>query len=186
METYPTDINAGNQEKLPQKPVNAITKGVVISLLLIVLGLAFYYLDIDLSNGLQYLFTLIAIGGIVWAVVSYGKQIDYDGTFGKYFSHGFAVTAIVTLLMIAFTLVELYLIPGFKEDLLQKSAEQAAKSQQDSKATQEQMQAGMEFFKKHMTLFIVGGTLLSYVFFGTIGALIGAAVTKKNPKPIFD
>lgn len=169
------------------KPVSAITKGVLIALVLIVLSLVVWFMNIDVTKGgLQYLFTVIAVGGVIWSVLHYGKQIDHNGTYGKYFSHGFTVTVILTLLMIGFILVEVNLLPGFKEDMIQKSMEQATKSQQEGGATQEQIEMGLEFFKKYFTLLLIGGTLLSYMFFGTIGALLGAAFTKKNPKPIFE
>jgi hypothetical protein len=47
--------------------------------------------------------------------------------------------------------------------------------------TEEQINAGLEMTKKFFMVFLVGGTLIGYLFFGTIASLIGAAVTKKNP-----
>ena len=35
--------------------------------------------------------------------------------------------------------------------------------------------------KKFIMVFLVGGTLLGYLFFGALASLIGAAVTKKEP-----
>lgn len=165
------------------KPTTALVKGLVISLIIMVLSLVWYYANLIRVSGLQYVFTVIEIAGVVWAVWYYGKQIDYNAGFGKYFSHGFTVTAFITLFMIAFVLVEVYLIPGFKDEMLQMSAEQVAKNKNMSP---EQVQQGQEIFQKYFNIFVLSGTLFSYLFFGTIGALLGAGITRKAPKQIFD
>lgn len=168
------------------KPVNAVTKGIVISLILIVLSLLIVILNIDPQGWTQYLGYLIFFGGLILGMWYFAKQLNYNATFGKYFAHGFAIVAIVTALMIIFTAIEISAFPNLKETIIQKSAE---KIQNNPKLTDEQIkqsQVGFEFFKKHFLMFMISGVLFSFIFFGTLVALITAAVIKKNPRPIFE
>ena len=75
----------------------------------------------------------------------------------------------------------IYLFPDVKE----KGMEAARKSiEAKGNLSQEQINQSMEFTKKFFMVFIIAGTLIGYLVFGAIGALIGAGITKKNPRPI--
>lgn len=167
----------------PAQPVTSSgTKAIVISLILIVLGLTTYFLDMSDNKGLQWVGYIIFFIGIIWSVNSYGKQIDYNSTFGNYFSHGFKTTAMVTLIMVAFMVLVLYLFPDMKE----KSMEAARKGMVENKMTEEQITQAMGFTKKFFMVFAIGGALVFYLFVGAIASLIGAGITKKNPVQFTD
>lgn len=153
------------------------TKGIVIALILIILALVTYFLNIEVNGPLQWVGYAIFIGGIIWSVMSYGKQISYNSTFGNYFAHGFKVAALVTAIMIIYIIVFVLLFPDFKE----KAIVEARKSMQSKgNLTEEQMNAGLEMTRKFFMVFLMGGTLLGYLFFGALASLIGAAITKKE------
>lgn len=154
------------------------TKGILIALVLIILALTTYFLDIKPNGPLQWIGYVVFVGGIIWSVMSFGKQVNYNATFGNYFVHGFKVAALVTALMIIFLIILVFVFPDFKE----KAIEQSKKAMQEKdNLTEEQINAGLEMTRKFFMVFLVGGTLLLYMFFGAIAALIGAAVTKKDP-----
>lgn len=165
------------------KPTSAVTKGIIISLILIALSLVIYFLGLQKVSGLQYISHLILIVGIIWAIASYAKQIDYNATYGKYFLHGFAVTAVVTCLMIIFTALFITLDPSMKQEALDAATEQMRKNQNLS---DEQVNQALEMTRKFFLPMALGGVLLIYMFFGTIVALVAAAVIKKNPRPVFE
>ena len=121
------------------------------------------------------------LGGIVWSVWYYGKQIAHQGTFGNYFAHGFKTAAVITAIMILFFLVLIFAFPEFKTDAMEASRKAMAKSEG---ITQEQINQAMEISAKFFTVFLIGGTMLGYLFFGAIAALIGAGITKKDPTRI--
>ena len=163
---------------MEQTVTTTSTKGLAIGLILVLIALATYFLDIKVNGPLQWLSYAIFIGGIIWSVMSYGKQLDYHATFGNYFTHGFKVAALVTAIMIIYLIIFIVLFPEFKE----KAIEEARKSMQEKEnVTPEQIQSGLEMVRKFFTVFLIGGTLLGYIIFGSLAALIGAAVTKKNP-----
>ncbi len=162
-----------------QQPVTSTsTKGTVIGLILVVLALATYFLNLKANGPLQWLGWVIFIAGIIWSVMSYGKQINHNSTFGNYFAHGFKVSALVTAIMVIYVIIFVLLFPDFKE----KAIDEARKSMQEkNNLTQEQINAGIEMTKKFFMVFLIGGTLVSYLFFGAVCSLIGAAITKKEP-----
>lgn len=154
------------------------TKGIVIGLILVVLALITYFMDIKVNGPLQWVGYAIFIGGIIWSVMSYGKQINHNSTFGNYFAHGFKVAALVTAIMLIYVIIFIVLFPEFKE----KAIDEARKSMQSkNNLSEEQIKAGLEMTRKFFMVFLVGGTLLGYLFFGAVASLIGAAVTKKEP-----
>jgi hypothetical protein len=55
------------------------------------------------------------------------------------------------------------------------------KQAQNRGATEEQIEQQQAIFGRMFWVFIIGGILLAYLIMGTIGALIGGGVAKKNP-----
>lgn len=163
---------------MEQTVTTTTTKGLVIGLILIILALATYFANIQMNGPVQWIGYAIFIGGAIWSVYSYGKQINYNGTFGNYFAHGFKVAAMVTAIMIIYVVIFITLFPDFKE----KALEQAQVAMREkNKMTSEQISQAMDFTKKFFMVFLIGGTLVGYLFFGALAALIGAAITKKEP-----
>ena len=47
------------------------------------------------------------LAGIIWACISYSKQINANVTFGNLFAHGFKTTAVIIVIMFVYTIVAL-------------------------------------------------------------------------------
>ena len=156
------------------------TKGIIISLLLIVFALASHFSGIDPQSPVQYIGHAIFIGGIIWSIMSYGKQVDHNATFGNYFTHGFKVSALITAIMIIFMVVFIYLFPEIKENALAETR----KAMLEQNLSEEQTAQTVEMTRNLFGVFAVGGTLLIYLIIGCIVSLIGAAITKKDPRPV--
>jgi len=164
------------------QPTSTITKGLIIALLMIVSGLAFYFSGIDLNSPLRWLTYCIFVIGVILAIMQYGKQIDHNATFGNYFAHGFKISAAVTVIMIIYIVVFVLLFPDFKE----KALDEARKAMDARGGSEEQKVQAVEMTKKLFMVFLVAGTLIYNLIVGVIASLIGAAVTKKNPRPLED
>lgn len=158
------------------------TKAIIISLILIVLSLAGFFMDISPKSGFQYIGYAVFIAGIVWGVMNYGKQVDYTGTFGSYFTHGFKITALITLIMIIFTVIFILIFPEMKTKGMESAQEEMAKNPNMS---QDQIKAALDITRRFFWPMVIGTILLGYIFFGAISSLIAAAITKKN-QPIVD
>ena len=72
--------------------------------------------------------------------------------------------------------------PEFKE----KAMDEARKSMSSKNLSEEQVEKALDITKKLFMVFLIGGALLGYLLFGAIASLIGAAVTKKDPRPLED
>jgi len=162
---------------MEQTVTTSSTKGIVISLILIVIALAAFFLDIDPKSGFQYISYVIFIAGIILSVTYYGKQIDHNATFGNYFAHGFKVAALVTCIMIIYIVIFILLFPDFKERALEK----ITAAMREKKLPEDQIAAYVGTWKKLFMVLAIAGTLVGYLIFGALASLIGAGVTKKNP-----
>jgi|SRR6185437_8607039 len=165
---------------MEQKITPPLTKGILISLILIILSLAIYFLNIDINSPAKYIAYIILIAGIIWSVSSFGKQNNYNSTFGNYFSHGFKITAIVTLLMILFTVIFVLLFPDIKANGMVAARK---KMEADGRLTTDQINQYLILTGKLFMVYIIAFILISYLFVGAVASLIGAGVTKKEPHP---
>lgn len=167
-----------------EQPITSTSaKGVTIALILIVISLAAYFLGMLTNSAFGWVGYAVFIIGIIVSVSIYGKQIDYNSKFGNYFAHGFKVTALVTAIMVIFMVVFNFAFPEVKEIFFDKAREDMLKQ---GTMSEEQIQQGLEITRKFFMAFTIGGTLLGYMFFGTLAALVGAAITKKQPVHVSD
>jgi hypothetical protein len=163
------------------QPTSTVTKGLTIALLLIVSSIAIYFTDVEMNSPLRWLVYCIYLAGVIFSIIQYGKQINHNATFGNYFAHGFKVSATVTAIMVLYIIIFVMIFPDFKE----KAIDEARKAiDQKGNISEDQKAQAMEMTKKLFMVFLVGGTLIYNLIVGVISSLIGAAVTKKNPRPL--
>ena len=166
---------------MDQNITTTTTKGLVIGLIMIVIAIVIYFSNIDMNGPSKWISNIVFIAGIIWSVYNYGKQIDYNATFGNYFAHGFKVSAVVTCLMIVYLVIFIIVFPEFKD----KAMEQArAKMQEGGKMSSEQIDQAVAMTRKFFMAFAIGGTLIGLLIFGALSAVIGAAITKKQPNTL--
>ncbi len=168
---------------MEQKPISPLLKGVIISLLLITVSLVAYFTGQDTASWNRWLSNLLLLGGIIWSCISYGKQLNNNVTFGNVFAHGFKVSSIVTLISILFTLIFFLVFPEIKEKALDLARIEMEKS---GNMSDEQIEQGIGLTRKFFYVFTIGVLIFAYMIVGTIASLIGAAVTKKQPRPPFE
>ena len=164
---------------MQQKVTTTTAKGLIIGLIMIAVSLSGSFLGVKANSSFQWIIYCIFLVGIVLSITQYGKQISYNAKFGDYFAHGFKVSALVTIMMIIFLLIFMYVFPEFKE----KAMEEARKSMASKNLSEEQIDKAIDLTKKFFTVFLIGGALLGYLLFGAIASVIGAAITKKDPRP---
>jgi uncharacterized protein DUF4199 len=165
------------------KVTTPLTKGIIITLVLIVFGLLLYFIDKMQHPGLTYIQYVLFLAGIVWACITYSQQLNANVTFGNLFAHGFKVTAVITALMLVYTVLSLnFLFP----DMVDKSiAMSRQKMEASGKLSDSQIDQQLSMIKDHFTLFAVAGIIIGFAILGLISSLIGAAVSKKKPQDPF-
>ncbi|HVX26250.1 MAG TPA: DUF4199 domain-containing protein [Parafilimonas sp.] len=159
-------------------------KGIIISLILIVYGLIIYFVDGMQHPALAYVQYALFLAGIIWACVSYSKQLDANVTYGNLFAHGFKTSAVITVIVLIYTVLAFnVLFP----DMVDKSIEMSRqKLEASGKLSDSQIDQQLTMMKDHFTLFAVVGVIIGFAVLGLISSLIGAAVAKKNPKDPFN
>ncbi len=167
---------------MQHKITSTTAKGFIIGLIMIVVSIIASFMELQANGYFQWVGYGIFLIGIIVSISQYGKQINYNSTFGNYFAHGFKISALVTLMMIVFLVVFMTIFPEFKE----KAMEEAKKGMAQKNLSEEQMEQAINMTKKFFMVFLIGGALLGYLLFGAIASVIGAAITKKDPHPLED
>ena len=152
-------------------------KGVLISLVIIILGIAGYYSDLAFSGWYSWAVNGILVIAIIFACVHFANQKQGYVTFGNVFLHGFKVTLVVTIFLLAYALLSMtVLFPDMKERIFEMQQQQM----EERNMPEEQMETATNMMKKYFMIFLVLGVIFGNLIFGCIASLIGAAVAKKN------
>ena len=165
------------------KVTTSVTKGIIITLILIVYGLILYFSNQIGNQWLGYFQQVIFLAGIIWSCVTFSKQMDANVTFGNLFAHGFKVAAAVIALLSVYTAIAMkFLFP----DMVDKGVEIARqKMQQSGKLSDSQITQQLDFYRAHALLFTLASLIIFMAIIGAVAALIGAAVAKKKPQDPF-
>ena len=163
---------------MEKKPITTKTAGIILFLAMAVYSLILNFGKFQANTSLTWLSYLLFIGGLIFFVVKYGKDMNDNVTFGNLFAYGFKTTAVTAVLFIAFTVLFYLIFPEFKDQLLDVARQNALKGAKE--ADKENIEKGMEMFARFFWAFMIGGIMISYALQGVIGGLIGAAIAKKN------
>ena len=168
---------------MDNKVTSPLIKGAFLGVLFIAYSLIIQLaVDSKTAQRFQVIQFLIIIGGVIWACVSFAKQMNGAVTFGSVFSHGFKVTAILTIISILFTIVSLkFLFPEMMEKAIDAAKEEMMKNSSNKKMSEEQVDKNLSMMRNYFFPFAIMGVMLLNIFLGAIASLIGAAVAKKNP-----
>lgn len=162
------------------------TYGLITGLAVVVIAVIFYVAGISFESYTQWLVYIPFLVGLILNAQAFSKANNGYVTFGQTFSSCFKATAIITLIVLAWTFASSYIFPEMQQKAMEMARE---KMEKDSKITEEQIEMSMEMTRKYWTLFMVMGVVFGYMFFGAIFSLIAAATAKKKgaaPPPSFD
>ena len=161
------------------------TYGLITALVMIVVGTALYLANLSFVSWAQWIVYIPFLGGLILNAQAFSKANQGYITFGQAFSSCFKATAIITLIMLAWAILSIFIFPDMKE----RALERAQLQMEEQGMAEEQIEMGIEMTRKGFWLFVLGGTLLGYMFFGAIFSLIAAATAKRKvggPPPQMD
>jgi hypothetical protein len=169
---------------MKKKTSDYMGKGLMLSLVLIVVDLIGGFAHLRFDTWFKWLSTVITAIAIIVFCIQFGKRQTDGVTFGKTFGYGFKIALVVSVLMAVYSLLSVFVIfPEFLDQLLVKT-----RTDMEAKGnlSEEQIDQAVNMAKKFMKpvplmIFAFLGTL----FFSTIAALLGAAFTKKSEPGIF-
>lgn len=163
---------------MEKKLTSPAVKGIIISLFLIVFSLIIQFLHLTKNRSLSSIQFIIFIGGIIWSAISFSKQMNSNVTFGNLFAHAFKTAAAVTAIMVIYTIISIKFI---SPEIIDIALQEARTGMEEKNMSDDQIDTAINFTRKFFVPMTTGAALLSYLLMGVIGALIGAAVAKKNP-----
>ncbi len=159
-----------------------VVKGLIISLILIVISIALYFAGLSQNQALNSIQYAIIVGAIIWGCINYSNQSNHNVTFGNVFAHGFKITAVVTVIMVVYTVIAIkFLFP----EMVDLSLEKAREGMVEKNLTDDQIDQAMGLTQKFFVPFAIAGIMLVFMVIGLISSLVGAAVAKKNPENPF-
>lgn len=163
------------------KVTSHVIKGLFLALLIIIISLVGQFTKVYLEKWYSWIGIIVFPVGILLSTYYYGIQMNGNVTFGNLFVNGFKTTAVATCIIFIYTVLTVYvLFPEIVDEIMDKSLDDARKQ---GKATEAQLQQGMEIGHKIVKIMLLAGSLIFNLILGVIGALIGAAIAKKNPEP---
>jgi NADH:ubiquinone oxidoreductase subunit 6 (subunit J) len=169
--------------QMEKKIMSPAMKGLLLGLVMIVISVVTYVFVPNFEDQRKYSWIsyLLIAAGIFWACYSFSEQMNGNVTFGSVFNHGFKTTAVLAIIMIAYSVLAMTIIfPEMKEKGMEMARQQMEK---DGKLTDSQIDQAIEMTTKYFLPFAIAGILVMYLIIGAIGSLIGAAIVKKNPNP---
>ena len=159
------------------KIVKPQIKGIIISLIVIILGIVGYYTGLGFSGWYNWVVNGVMLIALIIACVHFANQMDGQVTFGKVFLHGFVTSIVITVILLVYTIVAFkVLFPDMQEKIFEMQTEQLEKRGLDS----EKMEQAMSMMKRFFWPFLIMGVIFGNLIFGCIASLIGAAIAKKN------
>lgn len=163
-----------------KKPISNIAAGLIIGGILTLLSsISLYVSNDEISSATRWLDWIIIIGGLILFINLYAKSLDNEVKFGNLFSYGFKITAIFTLVVVASVIIFNVISPELKD----KGFELArTEMENDNRMKDEEIEKYLGWMKDYFWAIAIGSAILGNLFAGCIGSLIGAAVTKKNPR----
>lgn len=156
-------------------------KGLITGLLMVAVGLALNFSNVEPTSPLQYISYFIYGLGIVWAVQEFAKQTGGTAKFGEMFNQGFKCFVIVTLIMAVFTII----FYKSNEHIIQQKAELTKKEllKTDKNRTPAEIDEMVEQGKKYFIPMATSMTVFQYLLIGAIvtaGTAGALSLRKKN------
>ena len=169
---------------MEKKPLTPLIGGIILSLISIVLFLAFYFTGLSFKDTpVKWLPVLVFVVLIIIFITKWANDNNNNVTFGQCFGYGFKTVAIFSLIMFVFILIFIFAFPDYKTQIMDMTR---IKMNEKPELTADQKDQAMTIMNKFFMISALGGSLFLNLFMGTISALIGAAVAKKNPVTPFD
>lgn len=169
---------------MQKKSSDYLGKGLLLSLVLIVVDLIGGFAHLRFESWFKWVSTIIALAAIIIFCIQYGKQKIDGVTFGNVFGYGFKIALLVSILMTVYALLSFFVI--FPEIIDQILVKTRTDMEAKGNMTDEQIDQAISITKKFMQpLPLALVTLVVTLFFNTIAALLGAAFTKKTEQDVF-
>lgn len=150
--------------------------GVAIGLAMVLFNLLLKIMKVPEDSKLNFAVLIIFLIGVMAFCYKYSQGADNDTSFGGIFKAGFKMIAVVTLILLAYSLLTFYFDPNLKAELLANNIAKIKALNKSPEETAEEIKNTNE----HFTLALSMNVIYTNIFQGVILLLIGAGIFKKN------
>ncbi len=165
---------------MEQKQIH-IPYGLISGIAMVIVGVSIYLAGFAFVKGMQYVAYLPLLVGVILNGMAFSKANDGYVTFGNIFGSCFKMSMIVTIVMVAWGLLSLYILPEMKDKAIEMARAEMAKN---PNMTDEMMDMSINMMKKYYNVFMVAGSVFGSLVAGAIFSLIAAAIApKKGERP---
>lgn len=158
----------------------ALQYGLLLGGISVVLGIILYSMELHYQGGLSILGVslVIMLGCIIVGLLQFKKANNGYMSFGQGMKIGIGICLIGGIISMAYQLLLSHVIDP---EMMSKQLELARMQMQDSKMSQEQIDAQLEMAQKFSSPLIqIAFGLLMSIFFGFVLSLIPTLIMKKN------
>ncbi len=156
-----------------------IKYGAIIAAILIAVYLLLSYTALKHINPANYLPSVVLMLLSMFNVINYNRICDGELTFGNAFAYGFKTIAVTTIILVLYTFFSItVLFPELKEEAYLATVE--ALKQQGNVLPNEIEKIAREKVNQSYIPVYVSMSLMSTLITGSLGAVIGAALSKKR------
>src|SRR5678816_3966307 len=104
---------------MEKKVMTHVQKGLLVSLILIVIGIAGYFTKLFEQSWFSWASNGILCIAVIWGCITYANQMNGQVTFGNVFAHGFKMSVVVALILIVWVILAMtVLFPEMKDKSL--------------------------------------------------------------------
>ena len=165
---------------MEEKVMTPAIKGLVLSLVLILISLVVFFLGQTENKALGWIQITIFGVAIIWSCHYYTTQMKGNVTFGNVFAHGFKTSAATAAIVLVYTII---FIKFISPEMVDKALIKVKEKWEEQKLSAEQIKQYEITLRTYFIPYVVGMAMLMYLIGGAIFSLIGAAVSKKNADP---
>ena len=156
--------------------------GLITGIAMVIVGVTMYLTGLVFVKGMNLIAYLPLLIGVILNAFAYSKANDGYVTFGNIFWSCFRMSMIVTIILVAWGVISLFVFPEMKEKTIEYARQEMAKN---PKMTDEAMEMGLNWMRKSWNVMMVAGSVFAGLFYGAIFSLIGSAIApKKGERPI--
>lgn len=148
----------------------------ITGLVIIVMSAAFYIAGFEAKGWVQWLIYVPFLIGLILNAQAYSKANGGYITFGQAFSSCFKATALITILVLSWTILSTYIFPEMKD----RAFESAQAEMESQGSSEEQIEMALNLTRRFFIPFLIMGVVLGYMFVGAIFSLIAAAIARKR------
>lgn len=159
-----------------------INKGLYIAAILIVFNVITHFTKTLYAEWTIFVFASIIILGVATSVYLYQNSIENAEKFSTLFAYGFKVAAVVTCIYFLYVLLEInFIFPEYINEKLGRSVtEMKQQGLIDEASFDANYQKGMLLGKKVETYKYIAGTIMSTLFLGVLGSVLGTVISKQK------